>query len=233
MVRQAGVPIVTLFETIDQSSESLPNGIQNLLNRFAAIEIQSRTSDGTIIQTGRMQSLDASIGRDVEDLDLGFAKLRIPGITTGVPFQFSKSRAQFDDGQNLEPAADQWQFDIIMDDFTLVFDGLIGAKPVKESGTTPRHLVPLEGKPAVAFTGSAALRIEKSGPGAQIVTKFIDPIAGSDPFLTDAVSGMVANITCSPPHFMCGKSGFGFTIKDVMYDGSSLYSPAGLFSIIK
>ncbi len=224
MARQAGIPIVALFDTTDQINQALPAQISDFFNRFVAIELESRISDGAVIQTGRLQSLDVVLaGQDVDDFDLGFAKLRMSGITTGIPFQFAKSRAAIAD--DLEPGADAWQFDLFLTDFTLIFDGLVGARPVKESGTTPRHLEPLPNRPPVAFTGSAAFRIEKSAPDAQVVTRFINVIEGSDPFLPDALSGGVGQITCSPPHFVCDKSGFGFTIRDLMFDGSTRSSP--------
>lgn len=224
MARQAGIPIVALFDSTDQINQALPAQLADFFNRFVAIELDSRTSEGAVIQTGRMQSLDVVLAnRDVQDFDLGFAKLRIPGITTGVPFQFSKARA--DVTADLEPGAQSWQFDLFLTDFTLVFDGLVGARPVKQSGTTPRHLEPLPNRPPVAITGSAALRIEKASADAQPVAKFIDVVAGSDPLLPDAISGFVGQLTCSPPHFVCDKSGFGFTIRDLIYDGSTQSSP--------
>jgi hypothetical protein len=228
MTRQAGIPVIALFETTDQINQALPAQLADFFNRFIAIELDSRTSDGAIIQTGRLQSLDSAltgtgIGEDVDEFDLGFAKLRFPGLTTGVPFQFAKRRVAVVD--TLEPGADSWQFDLFLTDFTLIFDGLVGARPIQENGTTPRHLEPLPGRPPVAFTGSAALRIEQQGADSQVITRLINVVAGSDPFLPDALSGGVAQITCSPPHFICGKSGFGFTIRDALYDGSTRSSP--------
>ncbi|MEP2234723.1 MAG: hypothetical protein ABJM58_03700 [Alteripontixanthobacter sp.] len=225
MARQAGIPLLNLFDTVEQITQSLPEPIASFLGKFVALDLESRTSDGAVIHTGKIQSLDVVLAdSDIQDFDLGFGKLRIPGVTTVLPFQFSKRRnTNFTD--DLEPAEDSWQFDLFLDDFSLVFDGLVAARLIKEVDTTPRHLEALPGKQPVAFTGSAALRIERVSSAAQPTFRFIDPIAGSDPFLPNALSGGVAHITCTPPHFLCGKSGVGFTIRDIMFDGSKRYSP--------
>ena len=142
-------------------NQALPAAISCFVERFVALDLESRTSADAIIYTGRLQSLDVAIaGQDVETFDLPFGTLKIPMLTTGVPFRpaFRRSAVTAD----LEPGAGAWQFDLMLGEFELELDGLTAADFVAESGTTPRHLAPKPGNPPAAIVGAAALRFERT-----------------------------------------------------------------------
>lgn len=193
----AGVPLVSLFETLDQINQALPAPIQGFLNRFSIIDLNSQSSPGGIIHRGRLQSIFDSLDADIEKFDFGWGTLEIPLLTEGVPFQFSVARAAV--SSSLEPASERWQFDLLLDSLTLTLKDLVGADYIAESGTLPRHLVAKAGSPPVAITGSAAMRLERAGSDQPVVVKFIDAHSGPDPFVPMSLSGGIAKIAVSPP----------------------------------
>lgn len=218
-----GVPLVSLFGTLDQINQALPAPIQGFLNRFSIIDLSSQTSPGGIIHRGRIQSLFDSVDAESENFDFGWGTLEIPLLTEGVPFQFSVERATI--SSSLEPTSERWQLDLLLDSLTLTLRDLVGADYVAESGTLPRHLIAKSGSPPVAITGSAAMRLERAGSDQPVVVKFIDAHSGPDPFVPMSLSGGIAKIAVSPPHFMIGTSNFGMTVKNILFDYSREYSP--------
>lgn len=223
MPQIAGVPLVALFETLDRINQALPGPIQGFLNRFSIVDLESQTSPGGIIHRGRLQSILDSVDADLEAFDLGWGTLEIPLLTEGVPFQFSVERAAV--SSSLEPASERWQFDLLLDSLTLTLRDLVGADYVAESGTLPRHLLAQAGSPPVAITGSAAMRLERAGSDQPVVVEFVDAHAGPDPFVPMSLSGGIAKIAVSPPHFLIGQSNFGMTIRNILFDYSREYSP--------
>lgn len=225
MPQVAGVPLVSLFDAIDRVNQALPAPVSRFVERFVALELQSRTSDQAIIHIGRLQSLDVAVaGQDVEAFDLPFGKLKIPMITAGVPFRLSFRRAALTG--DMEPGAEAWQLDLMLGEFELELDGLVAADFVPESGTTPRHLSPKPGNPPAAIVGSAALRFERRASDQPVVTRFIDATGGGDPLIPDALMGAVTNVTLAPPHVLIGSSQFGLTVKNILFDYSEEFSPA-------
>ncbi|HGG03900.1 MAG TPA: hypothetical protein ENK28_00430, partial [Aliiroseovarius sp.] len=225
MAREAGIPLIELFETTDQINQALPGGVAEFFRRFVAIDLESRISTGAVIHTGKLQSFVAGVlNNDMTEFNLGFGTLRIPLVTNGIPFQLSQSRAATTG--DLEPGAESWQFDVLINDLTLTLNGLVGADLIPAAATMPRHLVAKAGEPPVAITGSAGLRFEKTGPDQGVSVLLFDPTAGSDPFVPMQQSGDVFQVTCTPPHFMIGKSQFGMTLKNILVDTSKKYSPA-------
>ena len=86
MVRQAGIPLLTLLDSVDQVVEALPAKISEFLDLFSAVNVKSQTSAGAIFHQGKLQSVnDAIAGSDLSQFDLGFAKLTLPGVSTGIP----------------------------------------------------------------------------------------------------------------------------------------------------
>ncbi|MCF3974661.1 hypothetical protein [Paracoccus salsus] len=225
MPQVAGVSLVSLFEAADRVNQALPAPFSRFVERFVALELESRTSADAIIHTGRIQSLDVAIaGQDVESFDLPFGKLKIPMITTGVPFRLAFRRAAVI--ADLEPGAGGWQFDLMLGEFELTLDGLTAADFIAESGTTPRHLAPKPGNPPAAIVGAAALRFERMATDQPVVTRFLDATGGGDPFVPDARTGAVTSVTLAPPHVLIGTSQFGLTVKNVLFDYSEEFSPA-------
>lgn len=224
MGRKAGIPLIELFTVTDQINQVLPAGLSEFLLKFVAIDLKTRTSSNAIIYTGKLQSFPQTFdAENIEEFKFSFGSLQIPLVSTGVPFQLSQIRE--DIVNDLEPGAQSWQFDILLNDLTLVLDGLIGADYIAGVGTVPRHLVPKEGNPPTAITGSAGMRFERANADQPVTVRLFDPISGSDPFIPMQQSGMIFNVTCTPPHFLIGKSQFGMSLQNLMFDYSHEYSP--------
>jgi len=224
MGRKAGIALIELFTVTDQINQVLPGDIAQFIRKFIAIDLKTRTSNSAIIYTGRLQSLSDTLDdEDIEEFKFSFGSLKIPLLSTGVPFQLSLIREDIVD--DLEPSAQSWQFDILLNDLTLVLDGLIGADYIAEVGTIPRHLVPKKGNPPTAITGSAGLRFERADADQPVVIRLFDPSSSSDPFIPMEESGTIFSVTCTPPHFMIGKSQFGMTLRSLLFDFSREYSP--------
>jgi len=220
----AGVPLVSLFDLSDRANETLPAAISAFAERFSVTNLQSRSSPAAIIHTGRLLPLSAIAGEDSEEIPLSFGKLKIPLLTTGVPFRLALRRGATT--ADLEPGATSWQLDLMLGEFELELNGLKAAEYRPEQATIPRHLVPAASGANAAIVGSCAVRFDKPGPGQDVVFRFIDAVGGGDPFVPDARSGAVTNITMSPPHALIGDSNFGITIKNLIFDYASDFSPA-------
>ncbi|MCB6178583.1 hypothetical protein LHP98_10615 [Rhodobacter sp. Har01] len=220
MARIAGLPFVTLFEVTDRVTDALPSLFQDFLERFAIVDLTSRTAPGAIIHSGRLQSLSASVGSDIDEIDLGFGRLTIPAVTGGLPVQLSMERAAI--GGNLEPAADRWQLDLLIDDLSLTLDVLEGAQFQKEQGDVPRRLIRIRPAKEVKITGAATVRFEKTAAGQPVQVKLIDR---PDPFDPRSVSGGVSRLNFTPPHFYFGTSEIGMTVTTLTFDFSEDYSP--------
>jgi hypothetical protein len=220
MGRTAGLPLVTLFEVTDQVNEALPPPFQDLLERFVVANLRSRSAPSAVVHSGQLQSLSASMGSELDEIDLGFGRLEIPAVTGGLPFQLSMERSAI--AGNLEPSADRWQLDLVIDDLSLRLTVLEGALFQKEAGTVPRRLVRVRPAQPVKITGSATVRFEKSGPGQPVQVKLIDR---PDPFDPRSVSGGVARLNFTPPHFFFGTSEIGMTVTTLTFDFSEDYSP--------
>lgn len=220
MPRTSGIPLVDLFGLTDRINSALPPTFQDAIDRFVIVRHRTTRSPGAVIHHGKLQSITASTGSDVEEIDLGFGTLSVPLVTAGVPFQLSMVRQAITG--SLEPASDTWQLDLKLDDFILILDFLDAAVFVPEAGTAPRHLVRDRNNRVVRIIGEATLRFEKAGADAPVTVKFIDV---SDPLDPTAKSGGVASLTFSPPHFFFGSSEFGMTVRQLTYDFSDDFSP--------
>lgn len=220
MARVAGLPLVTLFEVTDRVNDALPPLFQDFIERFTLVGLQSRAAPGAIVHTGKLQSLSASLGNEIDEIDLGFGRLTIPAVTGGLPFQLSMERAAITG--NLEPAADRWQLDLLIDDLSLTLDVLEGAQFQKEAGDVPRRLVRIRPAKEVKITGSATVRLEKTAAGQPVQVKLIDR---PDPFDPRSVSGGVARLNFTPPHFYFGTSEIGMTVTTLVFDFSEDFSP--------
>ncbi|MEL6678298.1 MAG: hypothetical protein AAFQ51_06290, partial [Pseudomonadota bacterium] len=221
MARTAGIALVDLFDVTDRINAALPQAIQDFIDRFSVAEYRSTRSPGAIIHHGKLQSLAGVIGQDVEEFDIGIGKLSIPLINAGLPFQLSMVRMPIPAGSNLEPASEVWQLDLKLDRLVLSMSALEPAIFVEETGTAPRHLVRNPDGGEVRIIGSATLRIEKTGADDPVAVRFIDE---SDPFDPSTVTGAIASLQFSPPHFFFGKSDFGMSVGKLEFDFSETYS---------
>ncbi|HYO44276.1 MAG TPA: hypothetical protein VES19_13855 [Candidatus Limnocylindrales bacterium] len=220
MTLLAGIPLIDLFGLPDAATSLLPDSVRSFVDRFVVTGYTTSHSDAAIFHRGSLQPIDTAIDEIPTDFDIGIGRLSLPLLQTGIPFQLAFTRKV--PTANLEPAADVWRLDLSLDVFTLTVDGLEPAVFVKEVGTTPRHLVRDTTRSGVRITGSAVLRIEVPTPGASVQVTFIDQ---PDPLDPAAVSGAVATLTCSPPHFFIGGSEFGLSVGRLQFDFSESYSP--------
>jgi len=222
MARTAGIPLVELFEVTDTINSVLPDPVSEFIKKFVVVGHQASSSDGAIFHTGTLQSIAAAIDEIPTEFDIGIGRLSLPLINTGIPFQLAFQRSAASGTNNLEGSANVWRLDLSLDVFNLIVDFLQPAIYVPESGTTPRHLVRDPTRSEVRITGSAVLRIEQPAAGAPVAVKFIDQ---PDPLDPAAVSGAVATLTCSPPHFFIGGSEFGLSVGRLTFDFSDSFSP--------
>ncbi len=222
MARTAGIPLVELFDITDTINSVLPQSVSDFLRQFVVTGHQASSSDGAIFHSGALQAISTAIDEIPTDFDIGIGRLSLPLINTGIPFQLAFQRSALSGTDNLEGSADTWRLDLSLEVFNLVVDFLQPAIYVPESGTTPRHLVRDPSRQDVRITGSAVLRIEQPAGGAPVAVKFIDQ---PDPLDPAAVSGAVATLTCSPPHFFIGGSEFGLSVGRLTFDFSDSFSP--------
>lgn len=220
MDRTAGIALVDLFEIADTANSVLPANVRDFIDRFVVVGHETSHSDGAIFHRGALQSLATAIDEIPTEFNIGIGRLSLPLIQTGIPFQLAFQRSA--GGGNLEGSADVWRLDLSLDLFNLTVDFLQPAIYVPETGTTPRHLVRDPKRNEVRITGSAVLRIEQPAAGAPVAVKFIDQ---PDPLDPAAVSGAVATLSCSPPHFFIGGSEFGLSVGRLTFDFSDSFSP--------
>jgi hypothetical protein len=218
----AGIPLVELFDITDRISNVLPQQIQDFIDRFSATGLESLTSPASIIHTGRLQPLAPVFGSDVTEIDLGIGSLSLPLLHSGVPFQLALIRGTPAAGDNLEPAASGWRLDLSLAEFIFTFYGLESATFVKETGTTPRHLLRDPVPVPVRIIGSATLRLQKLNAAADVQMLFVD---SPDPIDPSAPTGAVAELVFSPPHFFLGSSEVGLTVGRLLFDASDTFSP--------
>ena len=220
MVRTAGIPLVELFDITDTINSVLPQSVSDFLKRFVITGHAASSSDGAIFHTGALQSIATAIDEIPTEFNIGIGRLSLPLVNTGIPFQLAFQRRA--GSGNLEGSADVWRLDLSLEVFNLTVDFLQPALYVPETGTTPRHLVRDPSRHDVRITGSAVLRIEQTAAGAPVAVKFIDQ---PDPLDPAAVSGAVATLSCSPPHFFIGGSEFGLSVGRLTFDFSDSFSP--------
>jgi hypothetical protein len=222
MARTAGIPLFDLFDITDTINSVLPQSVSDFLRLFVVTGHAASSSDGAIFHTGALQPLADTFDQIPTEFNIGIGRLSLPLVNTGIPFQLAFQRSAPTGSNNLEGSADVWRLDLSLDVFNLIVDFLQPAIYVPESGTTPRHLVRDPSRSEVRITGSAVLRIEQPAAGAPVAVKFIDQ---PDPLDPAAVSGAVATLTCSPPHFFVGGSEFGLSVGRLTFDFSDSFSP--------
>lgn len=225
MSRKEGISLFDLIGATDLINAIVPDQVRDFLERLAIIEHGTRQSPGAIVHFGKIQAFTDAFDSDNEELDVGIGRLSMPLIHTGLPFQFTVQRKALVD--SLEPAPDAWQLDLFLADFVLVVDGLQPAILVEEYGTLPRHLLRDPATESVSIVGSAVLRLQKHPGSSDIDFLFVDK---PDPFDATLDSGAVASLDFNPPHFFLGSSEVGLSVRELLFDFSSSYSPPGVLA---
>lgn len=220
MDRTAGMALVDLFEIADTVNSVLPANVRDFIDRFVIVGHETSHSDGAVFHRGALQAISTAVDEIPTEFNIGIGRLSLPLIQTGIPFQLAFQRNV--GSGNLEGNAEVWRLDLSLDVFNLVVDFLQPAIYVAEVGATPRHLVRDPTRTDVRITGSAVLRIEQTAASAPVSVKFIDQPDPLDPI---AVSGAVATLTCTPPHFFIGGSEFGLSVGRLTFDFSDSFSP--------
>ena len=218
MASTAGIPLIELLDLSNTVESALPDAVRTFVGRFVAVDYSASHSDAAIFHRGALQALDDTLDEIPTDFDIGIGRLSLPLVNEGIPFQLAFQRAPV--AGNLEPSAASWRLDLSLDVFTLTVRGLRPAIYVPDAGTTPRHLVRDPNRQEVRITGSAVLRIERPA-GGSVQVSFVDQ---PDPLDPAALSGAVATLSCSPPHFFLGGSEFGLSVGRLQFDFAPGYS---------
>lgn len=236
MVLKAGIPLLDLFGLSGSSASDMAATIYEFLNRFSVSDHRTRQAAGVFIHHGKLQSLADTLGSDsgADGFDIGIGTLQLPLVHGGLPFTLSLIRSPVSGAAGggetpLEPTAAEWQLSIALSDFVLALNGLQPAIHVPANGTSPRHLIRDPQGGAVRIIGSATLRLTKFASGGVSVS-FADD---ADPFDPTVVSGGVANLVFSPPHFFFGDSETGMTVGPLLFDFSDQYSPEEVLNALQ
>lgn len=219
-----GISVLDLIDELPPGSRGfVPADVAGFFEVLAIVEHRTLTSGEHYIHHGVIQSAtEAGLS-----LPRGFP-LEIPGLNTGIRFQFSSTRASAAAGQNLEPEPSGWQLDLFLDRLAIPIPGLKPAVRIESGPSSPAYLAPLPGGgDRVKFYGKGVLRIFSAGDGVEVRL-----IADPDPFTPDAPIGAVLELGLAPPHalFGDGSSGFGMTLGTVTVDASTDFTPTEIIA---
>ncbi|MGP9804930.1 hypothetical protein [Paracoccus sp. NSM] len=184
-----------------------PDLIRSLLRPLTTEGVTETAFDGGVLYAGTLKSAQT------DPLVLGFGKLHLPGVTSGIGFRL----ALFDDPRG------RWHLDLLPDRLSLALDDLHAADLIPEQGTMPRRLVRRLTDTQVVITGEAVLRLARASASDGVVVLFVDHASSSDPL---AATGPVVSLRCTPPHFYLGGSQFALTVSDLIFDASPDVTPA-------
>ncbi|MCA9689623.1 MAG: OmpA family protein, partial [Myxococcales bacterium] len=218
-----GITVLDLIDELPPGSRGfVPADIAGFFELLAIVDHATLTSGAHYIHHGVLQSAqDAGLS-----LPRGFP-LELPGLNTGVRFQFSSTRAQPSGGQNLEPEPSGWQLDLFLDRLAVPIPGLKPAVLIEAAPSQPAHLAAAGGSDVVKLYGKGVLRISSGASGVDVRL-----IADPDPFTPDAPIGAVLKLGLSPPHalFGDGSTGFGMTLGEVTVDASEEFTPTEIIA---
>ena len=131
-----GIALVDLLGLPEGSLHLLPNDIRSELEKLSILDYRYTSSPEVHVYYGTVRSLgDAFFPSSLN------WPIELPLVNAGVPFQLTRRRVAPTSGQNLEPAADNFQVDLFLTHASITIPGLRPAKLVDSSGTTAAHLV--------------------------------------------------------------------------------------------
>ncbi|NWK95837.1 hypothetical protein DM806_09135 [Sphingobium lactosutens] len=219
---------VSLFELIGlppSSTSLVPPDIRRELEKLAVVDFSIITSDDAFIYTGTIRSLGETLFASSMNWPI-----ELPLLNVGVPFQLVRKRLPVVAGEDIEPAPDGFQIDLLLQRMAIVIPGLVPAKLVPSAGTTAAHLVrPVSGDKLfgtkVKIVGSGTLRIASSPSGGAPSIRFVAP---PDPLDPGAPTGALLSLGFQPPHFFIGSSDYGMTVDTLVYDDSEVFTPADI-----
>lgn len=194
--------------SLDQMLDRLaPEAIRSVLRPLTTEGVSEEPFAGGVLYRGTLKSVQT------DPLDLGFGKLHLPGVTSGIIFRL----ALFDDPRG------RWHLDLLPERLPLVLDDLHCADLIPEQGTMPRRLVRRLTDTGVVITGEAVLRLARASALDGVAVLFVDHASSVDPL---ARTGPVVSLRCTPPHFFLGGSQFALSVSELVFDASPDVTPA-------
>lgn len=217
MAAPHGIALIDLLDLPPGSLHLLPDDIRRELEKLSILDYKSASTPAVFVYYGTVRSLgDAFFPSSLN------WPIELPLVNAGVPFQLTRRRVAPGAGENLEPAADNFQIDLLLNLVSIVVPGLRPAKLVDSSGTTAAHLVADAQRNTVRITGSGTLRIASNPTGGGPIIRFV---SAPDPLDPDTPTGAVFSLGFDPPHFFIGGSDFGMTVDRLTYDDSEVFTP--------
>jgi hypothetical protein len=218
-----GVSILDLLGLPPGSTSLIPADIRTELNKLDVSDFTVIVSDAAFIYAGTIRS----VGEAFFPSSLNWP-IELPLLNAGVPFQLVRRRLPLVD--DIEPAPDAFQLDLLLDRVAIVVPGLQPAKAIPGAGVTAAHLVrPVQGEPLygkrVKIVGSGTLRIASAPGGGAPVVRFVAP---PDPLDPGAPTGALVGLTFEPASFFLGSSDYGLTVEQLLYDDSEAFTPADI-----
>ncbi|WOF44566.1 hypothetical protein KNJ79_06495 [Sphingopyxis indica] len=218
MVARLGISILDLLPQTSELANFVPDEAVERIGTLTVLEHRSTTSTDFVLHTGVLQSIG-----DVLDIDVARAALKIPGLTTGLPFRLAVRRSANRPGGQEAPPSD-WTLDISASNIELELPFLQGARQTGGAGLEVLHLERLDPLRKVFLVAAGVIRVQ-GAVGRAANFQLVDT---PDPFDPTFPTGAVARLTVRPPHFFFGGSEYGMTLDRFTLDLSSAYTPADI-----
>lgn len=219
-----GITLFDLVTAIPQSTEELfPSGVRRVLEHLSVVTSHSRASatfdivEGTVRSVG--QVVDEIFGFEIGD---GFIA-ELPGVSDGLPFEYSSVRAVANATQNVEPAPALWQVSISVDRVLVRFPGRAARRTATtdENGTGfVGELVPDPDRERSHIWVSGTVLITNVTAAGNAGNVYARVIAPTDPFAPNSPSGMILRAGLEPRHVLFGTTGFGMTVGEIEWDAT-------------
>ena len=231
-----GITLLDLLQDIAADALTLTNPVETVLpewlmrglERLVVLDQTSITAGDVIVRRGKVQALSTAVfNAPLSDEPF----VEVPGVNRHLRFQFTVWRTPPAAGQNVEPNYNGWKLDLHFDRVSIDLSrpfGLVAARRVEGSGTTPAHLVADPQRSGVRLVGSAVIGIGNP-PGAGGVQ--FHAAQAPDPLDPDEPSGLTVGLRLDPPHALIGASGFGLTVDRLLIDFSTAHSPDEIVSL--
>ncbi|HEY7376037.1 MAG TPA: hypothetical protein VIF57_28005 [Polyangia bacterium] len=214
MSSRRGTSLLDLLPQTTNLAGALPDSIVDRIGVLTILDHRALESDDAFFHHGTLQDPADALGFDTRHW-----ALRIPGLTTGLPFRLVVQRGQAGSGTSQEGSYVGWVLDILVEDAEVDIPGLRQAELAGGQGTNALHLERTPSDSPVTFAFSGVVRIRGGGPNGTEVEVIDHP----DPFDPGAPAGAVVRLNVRPPYFLLGELGFG--IEDVLVDLSKTFTP--------
>lgn len=216
MSLRRGTSLLDLLPQTTALAGALPDFIVDRIGILTVIDHRAMESDEAFFHHGTLQDASDALGFDTRHW-----ALRIPGLTTGLPFRLVAQRGQAPSGATQEQPYRGWVLDILVEDAEVEIPGLRQAQVAGGQGTNALHLEPTGATTPVAFAFSGVVRIRGGGPEGTEIQVIDHP----DPFDPGAPAGAVIRLNVRPPDFLIGSTEVGVSVEDVLVDLSRTFTP--------